>query len=61
MELLEEALSISTEFGMPPLMERVAILQMQAESQPAPLPAFPDGLTQREIEVLRRISSRKTG
>jgi DNA-binding CsgD family transcriptional regulator len=58
--LLEEALSISTELGMRPLMERVLVLQESHESQPARSPAYPDGLTNREVEVLRLIASGKT-
>ena len=34
-------------------MDRVISLQERAESQPAKAPAYPDGLTQREVEVLR--------
>jgi len=58
--LLGESLAISTELGMRPLMERVVALQERAESQPARAPTYPDGLTQREVEVLRLISSGKT-
>ena len=55
--LLDESLLISTELGMRPLMERVTALQEQARSLPAKAPAHPDGLTQREVEVLRLIAS----
>ncbi len=58
--LLEESLSISTELGMRPLMERVAALQERAAFQPAKAPAYPDGLTQREVEVLQLIAAGKT-
>lgn len=58
--LLDEALSISSALGMRPLMEKVAALKELAESQPAVTPAYPDGLTQREIEVLRLIAAGKT-
>ena len=34
-------------------MERVQSFQEQAELRPATAPAYPDGLTQREVEVLR--------
>jgi DNA-binding CsgD family transcriptional regulator len=57
MSLLDEAFSISTELGMRPLMERVAVLQRQVESLPTKTPAYPDGLTQREVEVLRLIAA----
>jgi len=58
--LLEEAQSISTDLGMPPLMARVSALQEKAASLPEKAPAYPDGLTQREVEVLRLIASGKT-
>ena len=58
--MMEESLSISAELGMRPLMERVTALQERAETQPVPTPAYPDGLTQREAEVLRLVASGKT-
>ena len=58
--LLDESLAISTELGMLPLMERAAALQERAESQPARAPTFPNGLTQREVDVLRLIALGKT-
>ena len=57
---LGESLSISTGLGMRPLMERVADLQERAASQPAKPPAYPDGLTQREVEVLQLIAAGRT-
>ncbi len=45
---------------MRPLMERVVALQQRAESQPVAAPAYPDGLTQREVEVLRMVAAGKT-
>ena len=57
MSLLDESLSISTELGMRPLVERVVASQEQAKSQPVEAPAYPDGLTQREVEVLRLVST----
>ncbi len=60
LSLLGEALSLSQELGMRPLMERVVALQERAESQPAKAPAYPGGLTQREVEVLRLIASGKS-
>ncbi len=41
-------------------MERVAALEERAASQPARAPAYPDGLSQREVEVLRLIAAGKT-
>ena len=55
--LLEESLSISTELGMRPLVERVGALLELAASQPAKAPAYPDGLTLREVEVLQFIAA----
>jgi ATP/maltotriose-dependent transcriptional regulator MalT len=60
LSLLEEALAISTALGMKPLMERVAALKEQVEAQPSKAPDYPDGLTEREVEVLRLIAAGKT-
>ena len=58
--LLEESLAISTELGMRPLMERVQERLAGKQAQPAPVPAYPGGLTEREVEVLRLIAAGKT-
>ena len=58
--LLDEALDIAQELGMRPLMERVVTLQEQALSRPRRGPKYPGGLSQREVEVLRLISTGKT-
>ena len=58
--LLNEALMISTELGMRPLTEKATTLKEKAEMQPARVPQYPDGLTQREVEVLRLIAAGKT-
>jgi DNA-binding CsgD family transcriptional regulator len=58
--LLDEALAISQELGMKPLMQRVMALQERAEAEPARAPAYPDGLSQREVEVLRLIALGKS-
>lgn len=55
--LLDEALAISGELGMRPLTERVRVLQELATRQLGPEPAYPDGLTKREVEVLRLIAT----
>ncbi len=49
-----------SQLGMRPLMDRVAALQKRAEPQPAAAPGYPDGLTQREVEVLRLITRGRT-
>ena len=58
--LHSEALLIATELEMPPLLDRLADFQDEMDSEPAKSPAYPDGLTQREAEVLRLISGGKT-
>ena len=58
--LLDEALAISTELGMRPLMDRVAARQELVQAQPSPAPAYPDGLTQREVEVLGLVAAGKS-
>jgi DNA-binding CsgD family transcriptional regulator/tetratricopeptide (TPR) repeat protein len=60
--LLEEALAISSELGMRPLMEKVVALKEKVESIGAThrlAPTYPDGLTQREVEVLRLVATGK--
>jgi ATP/maltotriose-dependent transcriptional regulator MalT len=54
--LLDESLTVSHRLGMRPLIERVVAFQEHAKSQPVKAPAYPDGLTQREVEVLRLIA-----
>ena len=60
MSLLEESLTIAREVGMRPLAERVAGLQLRLQPQSEAIPAYPDGLTQREVEVLRLIAQGKS-
>ena len=58
--LLDESQLISAELDMRPLAERVGALLEQAQAQPMRTPAYPDGLTQREIDVLQLICGGKT-
>jgi DNA-binding CsgD family transcriptional regulator len=58
--LLDESRSISTQLGMRPLMERIVALKELSGSKPTATPAYPDGLSQREVEVLRLIAAGKT-
>jgi ATP/maltotriose-dependent transcriptional regulator MalT len=58
--LLKEALSLSQELGMTPLIQRVVALKERTDYQPKTDPAYPDGLTQREVEVLRLITAGKS-
>ena len=56
MSLLDEALAISLELGMHTLEERVVALRAGVRSRPRSPQSYPDGLTQREVEVLRLIA-----
>ena len=56
-ELLEEGLEIAEKIGMRPLKERII---ERLEKLAGTKPVYPDGLTQREVEVLRLITSGKT-
>jgi len=58
--LMEESLSIASELGMRPLMERVIATKQRAASQPDRAPEYPDGLSPREIEVLRLVAAGKS-
>jgi len=58
--LLDESLTIATELGMPPLMERVTQRLQGIQVPPKAAPAYPDGLTAREVEVLRLIAAGST-
>ena len=40
-------------------MEKVTALREKAESQPAKAPVYPDGLTEREVEVLHLVAAGK--
>jgi DNA-binding CsgD family transcriptional regulator len=60
MSLLDESLEISNDLGIRPLAERVHTLQERAETKPGRGSAYPDGLTQRKVEVLQLISGGKT-
>lgn len=58
--LLDESLAISTELGMHPLMARVNERLERVRSEPVAAPAYPGGLTRREVEVLCLIANGKT-
>ena len=60
MSLLAESQEISTQMGMKPLTERVVLLQERAESLSTGAPAYPDGLTRREVELLGLVAAGKT-
>ena len=58
--LLDEAFAISGDLGMRPLMDRVLALQERIEAAPVTVPAYPDGLTPREVEVLGLVAAGET-
>ncbi len=60
MPLLDESLAISGELGMRPLMERVTERLERIQSRLLTAPSYPDGLTRREVEVLRLVAAGKT-
>ena len=60
MSLWDESIAISTELGMHPLMERVRSRRDQIETPALSATAYPDGLTQREVEVLNLIAQGKS-
>ena len=55
--LLEQSLTITDELRMLPLREKILALQQEIESRPDQTPEYPDGLTQREAEVLRLMAA----
>jgi DNA-binding CsgD family transcriptional regulator len=58
--LLEMAKDIAIQLQMLALEEQVRCLQPQTRSLTDPSPAYPDGLTHREVEVLRLIALGKS-
>jgi len=56
LSLIDEGLTLTRELGMRTLETRLASLREKAESMPPPEPSYPDGLTGREVEVLRLIA-----
>ena len=60
LNLLDEAEGISAELGMKPLSKQAAALRDLIESQPTDAPKYPDGLTPREVEVLRLVAAGKS-
>ena len=60
LELLDRSLYLFQRCDAKKDIERVVALQQQVDSRPEPPPAYPDGLTQREVEVLRLVAAGKS-
>ena len=58
--MLDECLAISSELGMTPLVDRANERREGALAEPGTGPAYPDGLTEREVEVLRLVAAGKS-
>ena len=60
LEHLDFAITELRDMKMQPFLERALALQEGLEAKPVETPAYPDGLTQREVEVLRLVASGKS-
>ena len=60
LSLLSESMAITGDLGMRPLQERVAARLKITDAQSDRSTSYPDGLTQREVEVLQLICVGKT-
>ena len=58
--LIGEALPIARDVGMQPLADRLEALRQQVAAAARGRPRYPDGLTKREMEVLRLIAAGKS-
>ena len=59
LEHLEFSIGEFRDMKMRPSLDRAVALQERIHSQPDTAPAYPDGLTEREVEVLRLIAAGK--
>ena len=59
-EHLDFAIAELRDMKMQPALERAPAVKRKAESAPVRAPAYPDGLTGREVEVLRLIAAGKS-
>ena len=60
LSLVEQALTIISELDLVPLRDRVLTLQQQIESRLNQAREYPDGLTEREVAVLRLVTLGKS-
>ena len=58
--LIDDGLETTRELGLVELEKRLISLQVKADAISAPTPAYPDGLTEREVEVLRLLAAGST-
>jgi len=58
--LIDDGLEIARALGLIAIEERLVALQLKANELAAPTPAYPDGLTAREVEVLRLLAAGHT-
>jgi DNA-binding NarL/FixJ family response regulator len=59
-DLLNQALALARQLGMRPLEARALELAQRQSSDRATRPTYPDGLTAREVEVMRLLAAGKT-
>ncbi len=59
-ELVTEGLAITTELGMKPLQAKLEALSQRLATRRGGRPEYPDGLTEREVEVLRLVAAGKS-
>ncbi|MCI0437612.1 MAG: AAA family ATPase [Chloroflexi bacterium] len=60
MALLDQALGIFQDIQASKMVEKAIALKEHLEAQPTKAPQYPDGLTGREVEVLRLIAAGRT-
>jgi DNA-binding CsgD family transcriptional regulator len=58
--LIAEGVVIAQDLGMKPLAAKLAALEEQVRALAVEKPRYPDGLSEREVEVLRLIAAGKT-
>ena len=58
--LIDDGLEITRELGLIAIEKRLGTLQVKAESMAASTPAYPHGLSAREVEVLRLLATGRT-